>query len=205
MARRAAWVLVCAVLLGGCGSGASTTTPFRPLLGGDPALLLLQVDDLAVPGFTVAEAAHTVGATDLAGSDSALERALRDAGLRSAASVSYLRPEQLATANGPLDVISTTELFGDAPAAAQAYAATVRHAEAVAGSHAVSTGPLGDEAHADTLTATAADQTQVIQVTVIFRVNNAIDVLVSRGRLGGTGVGDALILAHHQAKHQGVG
>jgi len=120
--------------------------------------------------------------------------------------VRYLHAEpQLATANGPLDVGSTVELFADASGATAAYSAAVRHADAVNGAQVVSTGTLGDAAHADMVVAVAPDQTPVVQFTVTFRVANAVNVLVTRGRLGGTAIADALIIARKQVGRESVG
>jgi hypothetical protein len=176
------------------------------LLTGSATRYLLQVDDLAAPGFTVAEAARPTTAAEIAGRDSVLAGALRDGGLQAAAAVRYIHAEpHLATANGPLDVVSTVELFADAGGAAAAYSAGVRHADAVDGAQVVSTGTLGDAAHADMVVAVAPDQTQVVQFTVTFRVANAVNVLVTRGRLGGTAIADALIIARNQVGREAVG
>jgi hypothetical protein len=206
MPLRQRWAIALAAgVLAGCGSAISSTSTAR-LLTGDPVRYLVQIDDLSAPGFTVAEAARATTAAEIAGSDSSLAGALHDGGLKGAAVVRYLHAEpQLATANGPLDVISTVELLASGDGAAEAYASAVRHADAVSGAVAVSTGPLGAQAHADMLVATASDQTQVVQFTVTFRVANAVDVLVTRGRLGGTAIADALIIAGKQAARETAG
>jgi hypothetical protein len=201
--RRHCAVAVAAGVLAGCSSATTTTTR---VLTGSATRYLLQIDDLAAPGFAVAEAARTTSAAEIAGSDSVLASALRDGGMQGAAVVRYLNAvPQLATANGPLDVVSTVELFADATGAAAAYAATVRHTDAVSGAQVISTGSLGDASHADMLAATASDQTQVVQFTVTFRVANAVNVLVSRGRLGGTAIADALIIARKQVGRETAG
>ena len=104
----------------------------------------------------------------------------------------------LAEANGPLQVRDTVEEFASPAGAATVYGADVARLDAVAGARAASTGALGDAAHATTQTATAADGTVVVEITVEWRVVNLIDVLVVRGRNGGTRLDDALLLAHRQ-------
>ena len=66
----------------------------------------------------------------------------------------------------------------------------------------MSAGPLGDEAHADSLVMTAPDGVQAVQVTLEWRVANLVVVLIARGRYGGTRLDDALVLAHRQTSIQ---
>ncbi len=50
-----------------------------------------------------------------------------------------------------------------------------------------------------TETASAADGTKVVQVTVLWRSRNLVNEMAVRGRLGGTGLGDAIDIAHRQS------
>jgi len=64
-----------------------------------------------------------------------------------------------------------------------------------------SAGVLGDEAHADQLMSVSPQGVQLVEVTLTWRVDNLVAQLVVRGRDGGTGLSDALILAHAQASN----
>jgi hypothetical protein len=65
-----------------------------------------------------------------------------------------------------------------------------------------SAGALGDQAHADQLLTTSPDGVPLVEVTLTWRTDNLVSVLVVRGRDGGTGLSDALLLAHAQAAGQ---
>ena len=184
-------------LLAACGGGGGSPSPTPVLYRGPATSYLLGLDQLHVSEFTVAEKAHTVGEQALSGDDAQLDTSLRAAGMQDAASVRYFRQvAELATANGFVDVRSTVMRFGSGGAAHRAFLAEVRHTDAVPNIVPESTDALGDEAHADQLTATAPDGTQVVEATVVMRNANLVQIVVVRGRVGGTGVGDAIVLAH---------
>jgi hypothetical protein len=183
------------LLLVACGSGG-LPVPSPSLLARPAAASLLTLDELRTPGFTVSEAAHAVDPATLPFTS-------QSAGLRDSATERYFRDvPALATASGPIDV-RTTVLRCDAAAGAHsAYAALVKHTDAVPGIIAESAGVLGDEAHADELRSTSPDGVALVEVTLTWRTANVVSVLVVRGREGGSGLADALILAHAQAAGQ---
>lgn len=184
-------------LLAACGGGGGSPSPTPVVFRGPATSYLLGLDQLHVSEFTVAEKAQTLGEQALSDGDAQLDTALRAAGLQDAATVRYFRQvADLSTANGFVDVRSTVMRFGSGGAAHRAYLAEVRHTDAVPNIVPESTDALGDEAHADQLTATAPDGTQVVEATVIMRNANLVQIVVVRGRVGGTGVGDAIVLAH---------
>jgi hypothetical protein len=114
--------------------------------------------------------------------------------------VRYFRAvPELGTANGPVDVRSTVLRFGSAGAGHDAYGAMTRHTDAVPSMVAVSAGVLGDEAHGDVIESVSPAGVRLVEATVTWRVANLVSVLVVRGRSGGTGLADALLLAHAQA------
>jgi hypothetical protein len=125
---------------------------------------------------------------------------LRGDGLVDAARARYLLPApQLATANGPLDVISVVERFGSASGAAAAYGSEIVGLDHAAGAQLLSTGPLGDAGHA-TIEQAAVSTTGItaVQVTLEWRSGALVNRLLVRGRQGATGLGDALILGRRQ-------
>jgi hypothetical protein len=184
----------------GCGGSAPAAGP--RVLGGAPTGYLLRLDQLPVAGFVASPGPHPVAASTL-WPDGTVAAGLRRAGLRAAATAHYVRTVPvLATANGPLDVVATVVSFAGAGAAHTGVGVLMRDADARPGATAMSAGDLGDESHAVTETATAGDGTPVVQVTVIWRVSNLVDEIAVRGRLGGTGVGDAVIIAARQADDQ---
>jgi lipid-binding SYLF domain-containing protein len=163
---------------------------------------LLRLDQLPAAGFVAAAGPHAVAAAALF-PDAALVTGLRRAGLRDAATAHYvLTVPVLATANGPLDVVPAVLSFGGVAGARAGMGLLVSRADARAGATAMSAGDLGEESHAVTETATAADGTPVVQVTVIWRETNLVDEVAVRGRLGGTGVGDAVVIAGRQEADQ---
>ena len=163
-------------------------------------MYLLGLDQLKVAEFTAVEAAHTVDAAAVAAGDTALAATVRNAGLGEAATVRYFRAvPELATANGPVDVRSTVLRFGGSAAAHDVYAGMTRHTDAVPSIVPESAGVLGDEAHGDVVETLSPSGVHLVEATVTWRVANLVSVLVVRGRSGGTGLGDALILAHAQA------
>ncbi len=182
---------------GGGGSSGGSPSPTPPLFTHSAASYLLTLDDLRIAGFTVNEAAHSVSLESVSAGDSQLALALRAAGMQQAATTRFFRTvSDLGTANGFIDVRSTVLRFADPGSAHRAYLAEVRHTDAVPRIVPESTDALGDEAHADELTETSPDGVPVVEDTVIVRNANLIDLLVVRGRLGGTGLSDALLVAH---------
>jgi hypothetical protein len=160
---------------------------------------VLRLDQLPAAGFVADASPHPVDATTLSGRAEVVS-ALRSAGLSGAAGAHYVRPVPvLATANGPLDVVATVIAFVATGGAHDAMGRLVAELDGRPGAGAVSAGDLGAESHAVTETATAADGTRVVQVTVIWRVANLVNEMAVRGRDGGTGLGDAVIVAHRQA------
>jgi hypothetical protein len=183
--------------LGLAGCGGATASP--TLLRGAPTSYVLTLDRLPAAGFVAAMAPSAADAAALT-SQAAVQSALRAAGLSGVASAHYVREVAvLATANGPLDVVATVAAFGGVAGAHQGMARLVSEVDARAGAGAVSAGDLGDESHAVSETATAADGTRVVQVTVLWRTRNLINEMAVRGRLGGTGLGDAIDIAHRQS------
>jgi len=198
--RAVAGGMSCALLLAACGSSAASSPSPTTMLTKPASAYLLGLDQLKAAGFVAVEAAHSVDAGQLGVGDSTLAAALTSAGLQDAATARWFRSvPQLSTSNGPIDVRSTVLRCSSTAAAHNAYAALTRHTDAVPSMVAESTGPLGDEAHADEIGSVASDGTRLIEFTVTWRTANLVSVLVARGREGGSGLIDALILAHAQA------
>ena len=65
-----------------------------------------------------------------------------------------------------------------------------------------STGPLGDEAHAISVVRTTSGGLQAVEITVVWRVGNLVNIIVARGRYGGTRLDDALVLAGLQTQNE---
>jgi hypothetical protein len=190
---RAACGVACALVLAACGSGGS---PSPTLLARPAASYLLTLDELRTPGFTVVEAAHVVDPASLLVTP-------QSAGIRDAATARYFRTvPALTTANGPLDVRTTVLRCASGSGAHSAFSALTRHTDAVTGIVPESAGALGDEAHADQLLTTSPDGVPLVEVTLTWRVANLVNVLVVRGRDAGTGLSDALLLAHAEAAGQ---
>jgi hypothetical protein len=159
---------------------------------------VLRLDQLPTAGFVTDAAPHPVDVTALS-TTAEVVSALRSAGLSGVAGAHYVRQVPvLATANGPLDVVATVAAFAATAGAHDAMGRLVAQVDARPGAGAVSAGDLGAESHAVTETATASDGTPVVQVTVIWRVANLVNEMAVRGRLGGTGLGDAVVIAHRQ-------
>lgn len=154
------------------------------------------------PGFVVDVAPATVPATALGGGDAVVAQRLAADGLADAGQVTFSRTVNFGTANGPVEVIDTVERFSADAGAHSSYQADVSHRDGEKGEVAMSTGALGDEAHADSLLATTPDGLQAVQITLQWRVANVVVVLEVRGRYGGTRLDDALILAHAQIAKQ---
>jgi len=185
-------VPIMVALLAGCDASAGT----QQTLCRDPSHCLLGLDQLVTPDFTVAEPTHLVDVTTIAADGGATAQQLRRDGFAAAASIRYFRPTDLATANGPIDIISTAETFSSSHGAQQAFRSDIAHLDASSGNVPVSTGSLGDDAHADTLVRTDTTGIQAVQITLEWRVGNVLNVLIVRGRYGGTRLDDALVLAH---------
>jgi hypothetical protein len=184
------------VALAACGSDSQS------LSTGDPLRDLITLDQLVVPGFTVISAATHVDASVLAGGDAALASTLAHDGVQSAASVEYQRNVDFGTSNGPIDVVATVERFSASGGAASAYSATVRQLDAIAGAVPASTGPLGNEAHSISVVRTTTGGLQAVEIAVVWRVANLVNVIVARGRYGGTRLDDALVLAGVQTQNE---
>ncbi|MDQ2961006.1 MAG: hypothetical protein M3R48_08165 [Candidatus Dormibacteraeota bacterium] len=183
---------VAALLIGGCGSTPSA------LLQGPPAASLLTIDQLVAPDFSLDVAAHAVTAAELVAADGVALQQLRSDGFRSAAAEDFFRNVgMLNDINGPVQIHDTVEAFGSIAGAAALFADDVRQLDATTGAIALSTGALGDRAHCTQRTADVAG-VSAVEITVEWQVRNLVNVLVVRGRLGGTQLNDALLLAHTQ-------
>jgi hypothetical protein len=156
----------------------------------------VKLTDLPSPGFTIITPAHAADAAELAGNNATRAVRLTQDGLQAGAAVRYFRAIDLATANGPIDVVNTVERFASAAEAGTVYATDVQDLDAAVGAAAISTGGLGDEAHAVSLVRTAASGVQAVQITLEWRVANLVNIIVVRGRYGGTRLDDGLVLAH---------
>jgi hypothetical protein len=174
--------------LAACGtsSPALTTNTLRDLI---------TIDQLVAPGFVVTSRAAHVDARTLAGGDAAFASALAHDGLQSAAQVEYQRAVDFGTSNGPIDVVATVERFPGVGGASSAYTAGVHQLDAIHGAVPTSTGPLGDEAHSTSVVRTAPDGLQAVEITVLWRVGNLVNVIIARGRYGGARLDEALTLA----------
>jgi len=160
---------------------------------------VLRLDQLPAAGFTAAATPHVVGPSTVFSAEADVT-ALQRAGLSGAASARYLQPAPvLATANGPLDVVATVVAFSGVAGAHQGMLALTAQVDGRPGAVTVSAGDLGAESHAVTQSATASDGTVVVEITVLWRVANLLNEMVVRGRQGGTGVGDAVVIANRQA------
>jgi hypothetical protein len=186
-------MLVALVACGGDSQSLST---------GDPLRDLITLDQLVVPGFTVTSAATHVDASVLAGGDATLASTLARDGMQSAASVEYQRTVDFGTSNGPIDLLATVERYTATDGAASAYGATVRQFDAIAGAVPASTGPLGDEAHSISVVRTTTGGLQAVEIALVWRVANLLNVMVARGRYGGTRLDDALVLAGVQTQNE---
>ena len=199
MRRLGGWGLAAfafVVMLSGCGSAGAT------LATGNPTSYLITIDQLIAPNFTVSSAAKHVTADTLANGDSAVAASLATDGLTSAASIEYQRAADFSTANGPLEVVATAMQFASVAGATSAYTAGVRQLDALPGATPTSTGPLGDEAHAISVVKTTTGGLSAVEITLEWRVDNIVNILVTRGRYGGTRLDDALVLANLQTANE---
>ncbi len=185
-----------ALALAACGSDAPA------LSTADPVHYLITIDQLVAPDFTVTRAAAHVGATTLAGGDTSLASTLAANDLQSAASVEYQRDVDFSTSNGPIDVVAMVERFGATGKASRAFAATVKHLDALTGAVPTSTGPLGDQAHAISVVKNTPAAIPAVEITVVWRVGNLVNIIIARGRYGGTRIDDALVLAGLQTQNE---
>jgi hypothetical protein len=183
-----------ATVIAGCGGSSPSV-----LLRAAPATYLLGVDQMVSPDFSVDTAPHSLAVADIAGTDRGVAQQLTSAGFVAGAAEDFFRAVgSLALANGPVQIRDTAEEFASAGGAANVYGTNISRLDAATGTTAVSTGSLGDAAHATTATVTSPDGVMVIEITVEWRVDNLLDILVVRGRYGGTRPDDALLLAHRQ-------
>jgi hypothetical protein len=189
-------VLALGVALPGCGSDGVA------LSAGNPLGYLITIDQLVAPDFTVSSAATHVNASTLANGDAAVATALARAGLLAAASVEYQRAADFSTANGPLDVVATAMQFASVAGATTAYSSGVSQLDALPGATPTSTGALGDEAHAISVVKTTTGGLSAVEITVEWRVGNVVNIIITRGRYGGTRLDDALVLANLQAANE---
>jgi hypothetical protein len=184
------------MVLTACGSdGLSLAT-------GDPLHDLITLDQLVAPDFTVSSPAAHVDASTLAGGDASLATAITAAGLQSAASVEYQRGIDFSTSNGPLDVVATVMRFASIAGATSAYGANVKQIDAMSGAVPTSTGPLGDEGHSVSVVRTTSGGLQAVEITVVWRLGNLVNIIIARGRYGGTRLDDVLILAGVQTQNE---
>jgi hypothetical protein len=189
-------VVALAMALTACGSDGSS------LATGDPLHDLITLDQLVAPDFTVSSPAAHVNASTLAGGDAALASAITAAGLQSAASVEYQRGIDFSTSNGPLDVVATVMQFASIAGATSVYGANVKQLDALSGAVPTSTGPLGDEGHSISVVRTTSGGLQAVEITVVWRLGNLVNIIIARGRYGGTRLDDVLILAGVQTQNE---
>jgi hypothetical protein len=195
-APRLLCTLAAVVAVAGC---AAATTG---LYTGNPLHDLIGIDQLVAPDFTVSSPAAAVQAAALAGGDADVATALHHDGLQAAASVEFQRADEFATANGPLDVVATVERFAGIAGATSAYEAGIARLDALAGATPTSTGPLGDQAHAVSIVKAAPGGLSAVEITVEWRVGNLVNLIVARGRYGGTRLDDVLVLAGEQTANE---
>lgn len=189
-------VLAALIALAACGSDAPSVSTV------DPLHALITIDQLVAPDFTVTSTAAPADAMSLAAGDATVASALAKDGLQSAASVEYQRAVDFTTSNGPIDVVATVERFAAVSGASSAYAVTVREFDATPGAVPTSTGPLGDEAHATSLVRDTSGSLPAVEITVVWRVDNLVNIIMARGRYGGTRLDDALVLAGLQTQNE---
>jgi hypothetical protein len=191
-------VLALSVAMSACGDAGSG------LYAGDPAHDLITIDQLTVSNFAVFSTAQAVDATTLAGDDTDVAAAFARDGLQAAASVEYQRTVDFSTSNGPLDIVATVARFATIAGATNAYTTGVHQLGATPGAVASSTGPLGDEAHSISVVKPTTSGISAVEITVEWRVGNLLNIIVARGRYGGTRLDDALILANLQTANEGM-
>lgn len=202
--RRLALIGLGAVLLG-CSSATSTgaTASQVALRTGSPESYLLRLDDLPLPGFTVATPTAALTTADVTGGDQVRLDRLHADHFEAGARVRYFRPVgDFANSNGPVDVISTVQRFAGIAGADDAFVAEVQRQDSASGATPLSTGPLGDEGHGDLTTANANGVT-VAQTVLVWRTANLVSVLEVHERLAGSPLTHALTIAQPQVARQG--
>jgi hypothetical protein len=196
------WRVTTVAAVGSAIALAACANASPSLSTGDPLHDLITIDQLVAPDFTVTSSPAHVDAAMLAAGDSSVASALSKDGLQSAARVEYQRGVDFGTSNGPIDVVATVERFADTGGASSAYGASVRQLDAIQGAVPTSTGPLGGEAHAISLVRITSSGIQAVEITVLWRVGNLVNIVVARGRYGGTRLEDALVLAGLQTQNE---
>jgi hypothetical protein len=184
------------ITLVACGTASPS------LSSGDPVHDLITIDQLIAPDFTVTSPVAHVDAATLAAGDSSIASALSKDGLQSAARVEYQRAVDFAISNGPIGVVATVERFAAVGGASSGYGASVRRLDAIPGAVATSTGPLGDAAHAISVVRTTSSGIQAVEITIVWRLDNLVNIIVARGRYGGTRLEDTLVLAAAQTRNE---
>lgn len=182
-----------------CGAGASASAPPHQQ---QPQRYLLTLDQLVTPDFSVYVKPHAVNAAAIVAGSATAAKRLQGDGLQAAASVEFARAADIALANGPIDISNTVERFAGESGATHSYEADVAALDALPGVTPLSTGPLGDQAHADSLTRATASGVRAVEYTVEWRLGNLVSIVIVRGRDGGTQLSDALILAQHETQHE---
>ena len=168
-----------------------------PLLRGEPSAYLLTIDQLVSPDFTL-DPPRTADGADIAAAATRRRRGC-SAGWSAAAEEFFRAAASLADANGPLQVRDTVEEFASARGAAAVLQRRRRPRSTPL--------PVPRRLHrARSATPPTPPRAPpppptgrvVVEITVEWRVDNLLDVLVVRGRDGGTRLDDALLLAHRQ-------
>ncbi len=195
MRRSVCVALGAALVTAGCGGGSPR------VLSAAPTSYLLGIDQLVSPDFTVDTAPRPMAAGDVAAAGGLTASQLVAAGFDGAATEDFFRDAgslELATLNGPVEVTDTVEKFTSATGSAGVYRAEVARLDARSRVTALSTGSLGDAAHAWERSAVLPGGTAVAEITVEWLLDNLLDIVVVRGRDGAIRPDDALLLAHRQ-------
>jgi hypothetical protein len=188
--------VVPAIALAACAAASPSPST------GDPLHDLITIDQLVAPDFTVTGSPAHVDAATLAGGDASVASALSNDGLQAAARVEYQRGVDFSISNGPIDVVATVERFADAGGASSAYTTSARQLDAIQGAVPTSSGPLGDEAHAISVVRVTSNGIEAVEISIVWRVGNLVNIIVARGRYGGTRLDDALVLAGLQTQNE---
>lgn len=183
-------------IITGCGGAQAG------LATGDPLHYLIGIDQIVVANFVVSSPAALVEASALSGGDASVAAALTRDGLQSAASVEYQRNAEFTTSNGPLDIVSTVERFSSVSGATSAYQSGVQLLDGMPGATPASTGPLGNAAHSISIVRATTGGLQAVEIDVLWRVGNLVNLVIARGRYGGTRLNDALVLAGTQTQNE---
>ena len=152
------------------------------------------------------ERGGALDATTLAGGDVTLAAALiaRRAPVRGDAS-SISASVDFSTSNGPIDIVATVERFAAAGGAASAYAANVHRLDAIQGAVPDVHGATRRPGAFDQRRADHTGGLQAVEITVVWRVDNLVNIIIARGRYGGTRLDDALVLAGLQTQNESGG